>query len=128
MTSTVACGRQGFINLGLDLLPEGLYPAALSIDAVCGMLEVTKGAFNNYFDNAADWYQDVCGQWARRRADERGRDARAVALTRDPAKRLRNLRALAVDAAVSDASMRAWAATARRRAGDPGRRGGPQGT
>ncbi|HEY3141402.1 MAG TPA: TetR/AcrR family transcriptional regulator [Acidimicrobiales bacterium] len=70
-------GRGHYFELGLDLLAEG-GAKAVTIDALCGRLQVTKGSFYHHFKSGRDFLWQLLVYWEDRYGQRLAREAMAA--------------------------------------------------
>jgi AcrR family transcriptional regulator len=75
-TST-SLNRTKYFELGLDLLAE-VGAKAVTIDALCTRLQVTKGSFYHHFSGVRDFMSQLLGYWEDTYGQRLAREALAV--------------------------------------------------
>lgn len=81
--------------------------AAVSVDALAGELDITRGSFYWHFKDRGELMRALLERWAHERTDEML--TLALGSTTDPLERLRRIQALGREVAPIDRAMRLWA-------------------
>ena len=77
MPATTTLNRVRYFELGLDLLAE-VGAKAVTIDALCTRLQVTKGSFYHHFSGVRDFMSQLLAYWEDRYGQRLAREALAA--------------------------------------------------
>jgi AcrR family transcriptional regulator len=103
--------RPDWAAVMLDLIRSGRDPASITVAELCGRLDVARTSFYRHYPQEsgglAALQGEVISSWLSHRLG--ALPGSAVAAVREPADRLRMLRVIAAENAVTDRALRVWA-------------------